>query len=78
MGKVIILTGKTEKGFCGTCNLIPGWIVSYTGDFEGFKKEVAESIQFYLDCAKQDNEKYPAIFDTDYETEYKFHTEVIL
>jgi hypothetical protein len=29
MEKVIITTSKTEKGFCASCDLLPGWVVAF-------------------------------------------------
>lgn len=53
MDKVVIETARTENGYSGACELLPGWIVATTGDFDNFKKEVVDSIRFYVDCAKR-------------------------
>ena len=52
MEEVIISTSRTEQGFSASCSILPGWVVSYTGNFSGFVEYVNESIRFYLDCAK--------------------------
>ena len=44
MDKVVIETARTENGYSGACELLPGWIVATTGDFDNFKKEVVDSI----------------------------------
>ena len=54
MDKVVIETARTENGYSGACELLPGWIVATTGDFDNFKKEVVDSIRFYVDCAKNE------------------------
>lgn len=78
MDKVVIETACTENGYSGACELLPGWIVAAAGDFDNFKKEVVESIRFYVDCAKKDGEEYPAVFDGGYELVYKFDVQSLL
>lgn len=72
MEKVVMNTARTEKGYSCSCDLLPGWVVAYGDDFEGFRKYVQESIDFYIDCARQDHESYPPVFDGEYEVVYKF------
>lgn len=69
---------RTQTGYCCDCDLIPGFIVTGSDDFEKFKKDVQESIDFYIACAKEDGDKYPAIFDGEYEVIYKFDIESLL
>ena len=71
-------TGITEKGYSCSCDLLPGWVVASTGDFEKFKSEVQESIDFYIECAKADGEEYPSVFDSDYVIIYKFDVRSLL
>ena len=78
MKKVVINTARTEKGYSGNCDLINGWIVACSGSFSEFKREVEESIQFYLDCLKEDGVEYPSIFDEEYELEFKFDVQSLL
>lgn len=78
MTKIIINTARTENGYSGNCDLLSGWIVACSGSFSEFKKEVEESIQFYIDCAKEDGEQYPSEFDDVYELEYKFDVQSLL
>ena len=78
MEEVVISTSKTEKGFSASCELLPGWVVAYTGNFSGFIKYVKESIEFYIDCAKADGEDYPAVFDDDYELSFKMNIQSLL
>ena len=33
-------TARTENGYSCVCDLLPGWVVTCSGDFEQFKKEV--------------------------------------
>lgn len=72
MKKVLINTGFTDEGYCCCCDLLPGWMVAYTGEFKEFQKEVEDSIRFFVDCAKADGEDYPSVLDEDYEIVYKF------
>ena len=67
MASVIMNTARTENGYSCACDLLPGWVVACSGDFEQFKKEVEDSIKFYVDCAKEDGDEYPAVFDGEYE-----------
>ena len=78
MEKVFIETAKTDNGYCAACDLLPGWVVACTGDFEKFKNEVVDSIRFYVDCAKKDGDEYPSVFDGEYELIYKFDVQSLL
>lgn len=78
MERIIMNTGITETGYSCCCDLLPGWVVSGPNDFAKFKKEVKESIDFYIECAKADGEEYPPVFDSDYEIVYKFDVRSLL
>lgn len=78
MEVVVINVARTENGYCAACDILPGWIVAVTGDFCALEKEVVESIDFFLECAAKDGEKYPPIFDTEYRIEYKFDIQSLL
>ena len=78
MEQVIISTSKTENGFSASCELLPGWIVAFTGSFSEFVNYVKESIDFYVDCAKIDHESYPTAFDNDYELLFKMDIQSLL
>lgn len=71
-------TAKTDTGYCCSCDLIPGWVVSGSSDFNLFKADVEESIRFYVDCAKKDGDEYPSVFDGPYELIYKFDVQALL
>ena len=78
MEQVIISTSKTENGFSANCELLPGWIVAFTGNFSDFVSYVHESIDFYVDCAKMDHDTYPSVFDNDYELLFKMDIQSLL
>jgi len=78
MKKVKVNVAKTEKGYCASLDIIDGLVIAVSGSFVELKHEVIESIEFYKDCAKKDNETYPAVFDGLYELEYKFTVESLL
>lgn len=78
MEQVIISTSKTENGFSASCELLPGWIVAFTGNFSEFVNYVKESIGFYVDCAKMDHDTYPSVFDNDYELLFKMDIQSLL
>ena len=78
MDEVIISTSRTEKGFSASCSLLPGWVVSFTGNFSDFMEYVKESIRFYIDCAKEDGEEYPPIFDNAYRLTFKMNIQSLL
>lgn len=78
MEQVIISTSKTENGFSASCELLPGWVVAFTGSFSEFVKYVQECIDFYIACAKTDHEAYPSVFDTDYELLFKMDIQSLL
>lgn len=79
MRQLTINTSKTPKGYCASCDLIPGWVVAYEGDFPGFEDYVLESIRFYVDCAKADGEFFPEILAADdLVLSYKFDVQSLL
>ena len=78
MEQVIISTSKTEKGFSASCELLPGWVVAFTGNFSDFVNYVQESIDFYVDCAKTDGETYPSVFNSTYELLFKMDIQSLL
>lgn len=78
MDKLFINTARTENGYSCSCDLLPGWIVASEGDFETFKKDVQESIDFYVACAKEDHESYPAVLDGNYDLVFKFDVQSLL
>ncbi len=78
MEKVIMETARTEGGYSCACDLLPGWVVAYGGDFEGFKAYVQESIDFYVEGAREDGTPYPAVFDGEYELVYRFDVRSLL
>ena len=59
MEKVIMDTARTENGYSCECDLLPGWAVAYTGDFEGFKRYVRESVDFLCGRGKKGREALP-------------------
>lgn len=79
MQKLVINTSKTPDGFSASCDLIPGWVVAYTGDFDGFEDYVRESIDFYVSCAQADGDPVPDILTApDLELSYKFDIQSLL
>lgn len=78
MEKVVMNAARTEKGYSCSCDLLPGWVVAFGGDFDGFRAYVQESIDFYVDCARQDGSEYPHVFDGEYEVIYKFDVASVL
>ena len=78
MEKVNINTAMTPNGYSCTCDLLPGWIVGYSGSFDGFQDYVKESIDFYVECAKEDGRDYPSVFDGEYELVYKYDVQSLL
>lgn len=78
MKKIRVNVAKTPEGYCANLDIIDGFIVAVTGTVLDLKREVIESIEFYVDCAKKDKEKYPSVFDAEYELEYKFTVESLL
>lgn len=72
MEKVVVNVGRTDTGCCCACDLIPGWVVAGSENFDNFKKEVQESIDFWLEGKREDGEPYPKVFDGKYELVYDF------
>lgn len=78
MEKVVMNVARTDTGYCCDCDLLPGWVVTGSDNFEDFKKYVKESVDFYIDCARQDGDEYPPVFDGEYEIVYKFDVTSLL
>ena len=72
MEKVKVNVAKTPNGYCATLDIIDGFIVAVTGTVVDLKREVIESIEFYVECAVKDGDEYPTVFDVPYELEYIF------
>jgi len=78
MEKVIVNVGKTPQGYNASIDILPGWVLGMNGSFADFRKELKESIDIYIAWAKEDGDEYPAVFDGEYEFEYKFNIESLL
>ncbi|MCI7599027.1 MAG: hypothetical protein SOY06_03610 [Prevotella sp.] len=78
MEKVIMKAARTDNGYCCSCDIIPGWVVAYTGDIDGFKDYVQESVDFWLEGRREKGEEYPKVFDGDYELVYDFDIATLL
>ena len=78
MKKARVNVAKPPEGYCANLDIIDGFIVAVSGTVLNLKREVIGSIEFYVDCAKKDKEKYPSVFDEEYEMEYKFTVESLL
>lgn len=73
MEKVIIKVSRVETGYCCACDLLPGWVVSHGGTIDEFKEYVQESIDFYLEGRKEEDElPYDSVFNREYKIVYDF------
>lgn len=79
MQELVINASKTPDGYSASCDLMPGWVVAYNGDFEGFENYVRESVEFYVDCARADGEDFPQpLADPDLRFSYRFDIQSLL
>jgi len=78
MEKVIVNVAKTPEGYCASIDILPGWVLGTSGSFDKFKRELQESVDVFVEWAKEDGEEYPNIFDGVYDFEYKFNVESLL
>ena len=78
MEKVIVNVAKTPKGYCASIDILPGWVLGTDGSFEEFKEELQESVDIFLQWAKEDGDEYPNIFNGEYSFEYIFNLESLL
>jgi hypothetical protein len=78
MERFKVQVSKTPTGYCATMDALPGWIVGISGSFSDLEKEVKESIEFYVECAKADGDDYPVALDGDYQLNYTFTIESLL
>ena len=73
-----VQVSKTPTGYCASMEALPGWITGVSGSFADLQKEVKESINFYVECAKTDGDEYPVGLDGNYNLEYVFSVESLL
>ncbi|MDR1348965.1 MAG: helix-turn-helix domain-containing protein [Prevotellaceae bacterium] len=73
-----IHVSKTPTGYCASMDELKGWIVGVQGSFSDLQKEVKNSIDFYVECAKADGDEYPAALDGNYDLQYVFTMESLL
>ena len=78
MEKVIVDVAKTPSGYSASIDIIPGWVLGTSGSFDDFKMELQESIDIFVEWAKEDGDEYPSVFDGEYSFEYKFNVESLL
>jgi hypothetical protein len=78
MEKVIVNVAKTPEGYCASIDILSGWVLGTKGSFEEFKKELQESVDIFVEWAKEDGDEYPNVFDGEYDFEYKFNVESLL
>ena len=78
MEKIVVNVAKTAEGYTASIDILPGWVLGTTGVFDDFKKELQESVNIYIEWAKEDGDEYPSVFDGEYEFEYKFDVESLL
>jgi hypothetical protein len=75
---VKVNVAKTDQGYCATVDILEAMIVAVDGNFAELQKELQESIEFYIKCAKKDGDEYPAVFDGEYEFHFAFDMESLL
>ncbi|KAA6328989.1 hypothetical protein EZS27_022167 [termite gut metagenome] len=73
-----VQVSKTPTGYCAAMDILPGWIVGISGSFPDLQREVKESIEFYVECAKADGDAFPAALGGDYRLDYVFTIESLL
>ena len=78
MNDVVIKAARTDGGYCCACDLLPGWVVAYDGDIDGFKAYVQESVDFWLEGRRKDGDVYPEVFDGEYRLVYDFDVATLL
>lgn len=78
MENVVIKAARTDDGYCCACDMMPGWVVAYTGDLDGFKQYVQESVDFWLEGRRENGDDYPKVFDVDYQLVYDFDVATLL
>ena len=78
MKAIMVDVSKTPKGYSASCDLLPGWIVGTSGQFAQLKKDIQESLDFYVECAELDHEDYPIELKSDYILKFKFDIESLL
>ena len=78
MEKVVVQVGKTGRGYCASVDLLPGCVVAIEGNFVKFRKYLMESIEFHVECLKEDGDSYPPVFDREYALEFQYDVESLL
>ncbi len=70
MEKVIVEFNETDNGYCGRVLILECFICSYPGTFDRFKQYTQESIDQWVECAKEDGDEIPTILNGEYELEF--------
>ena len=72
MENLLMHVTHTDTGFACWCDLLPGWTTSHGHDFAKFERYVYESVDFYVQCAREDGEEYHSLLDGEYRLVYDF------
>ncbi len=78
MENVVVKAARTDEGYCCACDLMPGWVVAYDGDLDGFKEYVQESVDFWLEGRRKAGDDYNRVFDGEYRIVYDFDVATLL
>ena len=78
MEKVIVNVAKTPKGYCASIDILPCWVLGTSGSFDEFKRELHESVDVFVEWAKEDGDEYPKVLDGKYDFEYKLGNELLI
>lgn len=75
--EIIVRVGRTANNFAASVEGLDGFVCA-ADTFEELKKEVAQGIEFHLEGLREDGDKIPEMFQSEYSLVYKWDVESLL
>ena len=75
--EVFVRIGRTENNYAACVEGLDGFVCT-ADSFEELKKEVKEGIEFHLEGLREDGDRVPEVFNSDYTLVYKWDVDSLL
>jgi predicted RNase H-like HicB family nuclease len=77
MEKVSVIFGRSENNYAAYVEGLDGFVCT-ANTLDHLKSEVKEGIEFHLEGLKEDNDPIPALFQGEYELEFKWEVKSLM
>ena len=77
MEKVTVEVSYTGKNYSAHIPILSGCVTTGSS-LDEIRRHVKEIVSFHIEGMREDNDKYPPVFDGDYEFIYKLSTEALI